>query len=50
MDQVKDIKTFSDKNEFSYPLLADPEGKVVEAFGVTKIRDNICARQVIPSR
>ena len=45
MDQPGDLKTFSDKNKFSYPLLSDSEGKMVEAFGVTKIRENICGRQ-----
>ena len=45
MDQVADQKSFKDKNELGFPLLADHEGKVVKAFGVKKLRDTICARQ-----
>ena len=45
MDKVEDQKSFKDKNKFPFPLLADSDGKVVEAFGVEKIRDGICARQ-----
>lgn len=36
MDQVADQKKFADKEGFKYPLLADHEGKVCEAFGVAK--------------
>jgi peroxiredoxin Q/BCP len=46
MDKVEDQKSFRDKNKFPFPLLADPEGKVVEAFGVVKIADGkLCGRQ-----
>ena len=45
MDKVEDQKSFKDKNKFTFPLVADSEGKAVEAFGVDKIRDGICARQ-----
>ncbi|MGK0186517.1 MAG: peroxiredoxin [Verrucomicrobiales bacterium] len=45
MDQPGDLKKFSDKNKFTYPLLSDPEGNLVKAFGVAKLRENICARQ-----
>jgi peroxiredoxin Q/BCP len=34
MDTVEAQKTFSDKNSFDYPLLADVDGSVAEAFGV----------------
>ena len=34
MDTVEAQKTFSDKNSFDYPLLADVDGSVAEAYGV----------------
>ena len=34
MDTVEAQKTFSDTNSFDYPLLADVDGSVAEAFGV----------------
>ena len=34
MDKVDAQKRFQDKNSLPFPLLADPEGKVLEAFGV----------------
>ena len=45
MDKPADLKLFKDKNKFSYPLLSDPEAKVVDAFGVMKIRETMCGRQ-----
>lgn len=45
MDKVADQKAFREKNKFSYPLLADSEGKVVDAFGVKKFSKTMCARQ-----
>ena len=45
MDKPADQKSFKEKNKFSYPLIADPEAKVVDAFGVEKIRNTMCSRQ-----
>ena len=45
MDEPADLKSFRDKNKFPYPLLSDTEGKLVEAFGVVKFRENMCGRQ-----
>ncbi len=36
MDTVARQKEFSDAHGFDYPLLADPEGTVAEAFGVKR--------------
>jgi peroxiredoxin Q/BCP len=33
-DSVKRQKNFADKNSFQYPLLADEDKKIIEAFGV----------------
>lgn len=33
-DSVKRQKNFAEKNQLSYPLLADEEKKIIEAFGV----------------
>lgn len=35
-DQVEKQKQFSDKHEFDYPLLADPDGVVATQFGVRR--------------
>lgn len=46
MDKPTDLKSFKDKNKFSFPLLSDPEAKAVDAFGVVKMRENtLCGRQ-----
>ena len=45
MDKVADQKSFKDANKLPFPLLADPEGKVVDAFGVVKINEKLCGRQ-----
>lgn len=34
MDKVESQKKFQDKNKLPFTLLADPDGKVVKAFGV----------------
>jgi peroxiredoxin Q/BCP len=36
-DQVESQKKFAEKYELPFTLLADPEGTIVEAFGVKKI-------------
>lgn len=33
-DEVKDLQGFHDKYKLSFPLLADPDAKVTEAYGV----------------
>lgn len=35
-DQVAKQKQFSDKHEFDYPLLSDPDGAVATQFGVRR--------------
>jgi len=35
-DQVAKQKQFSDKHEFDYPLLSDPDGSVATQFGVRR--------------
>ncbi len=35
-DQVAKQKQFSDKHEFDYPLLSDPDGAVASQFGVRR--------------
>jgi peroxiredoxin Q/BCP len=35
-DEVDKQKQFADKHSFDYPLLADTDGKVAEAFGVRR--------------
>ena len=40
MDKPADLKVFKDKHKFSFPLLSDPEAKVVDAFGVVKMRED----------
>ena len=35
-DNVAKQKQFSDKHDFDYPLLSDPDKKVADMFGVTK--------------
>lgn len=44
-DTVEAQKKFSDKFSFPYPLLADPEGKVIDAFGVAKNDRGMATRQ-----
>ncbi|TLD68597.1 peroxiredoxin [Phragmitibacter flavus] len=44
-DTVEAQKKFSDKYNFPYPLLADPEGKVIDAFAVTKNDRGMATRQ-----
>ncbi len=36
MDTVDKQRTFSDTNDFDYPLLADPDGAVARIFGVKR--------------
>lgn len=45
MDGSEAQKAFHSKHGFPFPLVADPEGKVVEAFGVRKLRETLCARE-----
>jgi peroxiredoxin Q/BCP len=35
-DQVEKQKQFSDKHQFDYPLLSDPDGAVATQFGVRR--------------
>ena len=35
-DQVEKQKQFSDKHQFDYPLLSDPDGSVATQFGVRR--------------
>src|ERR1700687_2268818 len=35
-DQVEKQKAFSDKHQFDYPLLSDPDGAVATQFGVRR--------------
>ena len=35
-DEVEKQKRFSDKHEFDYPLLSDPDGEVATQFGVRR--------------
>jgi peroxiredoxin Q/BCP len=34
MDKVEDQKSFKEENHLPYPLIADPDHKVIDAFGV----------------
>ena len=45
MDKAAAQKKFHAKHEFPFPLIADPEGAVVDAFGVKKLRIGLCARE-----
>ena len=44
-DTVEAQKKFSDKFKFPYTLLADPEGKVIDAFAVKKNDRGMATRQ-----
>lgn len=44
MDEQADQKRFHADNKLPYPLIADPEGKIVAAFGVPR-RGKVSARQ-----
>jgi thioredoxin-dependent peroxiredoxin len=45
MDKAEDQKTFKDKNDYKFPLIADTEGVLVKAFGVKLFTPKICARE-----
>ena len=45
MDEPAAQKAFKEKYKLPFPLLADSEGKIVEAFGVAKIRAGFATRQ-----
>jgi len=44
-DNVKSQKSFSDKHKLPYSLVADKEGKVIDAFGVPVIKVGLASRQ-----
>ena len=45
MDQPESQKAFQEKYTLPFPLVADPEGKLVKAFGVPMIRIGFSKRQ-----
>jgi len=45
MDKAEDQKKFKDKNNYTFPLIADTEGVLVKAFGVKLFTPKICARE-----
>ena len=45
MDKQEAQKAFHKEHGFPFPLIADPEGKLVAAFGVKKLTPTICARE-----
>ena len=45
MDKVETQKKFVEKEKLNYRLIADPEGKVVKAFGVGKMAGKFSKRQ-----
>ena len=45
MDKAEAQKAFHTKHGFPFPLIADPEGKVVGAFGVKLLRPGLCGRE-----
>lgn len=45
MDKTADQKAFHEKHKFPFRLIADPDGKVVKAFGVKLLRPGLCGRE-----
>jgi peroxiredoxin Q/BCP len=45
MDKVEAQKSFVDKQNLKFSLLADPEGLIVKAFGVPEIKPGLAKRQ-----
>lgn len=45
MDNAEDQKKFKDKNNYTFPLIADTEGALVKAFGVKLFTPKICGRE-----
>ena len=45
MDKAADQKKFHAEHDYPFPLIADPEGAVVKAFGVKLLRPDLCARE-----
>jgi thioredoxin-dependent peroxiredoxin len=45
MDKVEDQASFVTEQRLAFPLLADPEGKIVQAFGVPEMKPGIPKRQ-----
>jgi thioredoxin-dependent peroxiredoxin len=45
LDQVDAQKAFKDKNHFPFPLIADPDKTVVNAFGVPIMHEHYATRQ-----
>ena len=45
MDKAADQKKFHAEHDYPFPLIADPEGTVVKAFGVKLLRPGLCARE-----
>ena len=45
LDQVDAQKAFKDKNHFPFPLIADPDKVVVNAFGVPIMHEHYATRQ-----
>lgn len=45
VDGVEAQKAFAEKFELPYTLLADPEGAVVDAFGVERMNNGLATRQ-----
>lgn len=45
MDKTEDQKAYHEKHSFPFPLLCDPEGELVGAFGVKKFAPKVCARE-----
>jgi thioredoxin-dependent peroxiredoxin len=45
MDQAADQKSFVEKQNLNFPLLADTKGEVVKAFGVPEIKAGLPSRQ-----
>ncbi len=44
-DTVAEEKAFSDKFSFPFTLIADKEGKIIDAFKVAKLRGTMASRQ-----
>lgn len=45
MDKTEDQLSFVAKHGLQFPLLADPEGKIVKAFGVPEMKPGFAKRQ-----
>lgn len=45
MDSAATQKKFHAEHDYPFPLIADPEGDVVKAFGVKLLRPGLCARE-----